>query len=239
MRHFLQLAVILLACCALPTRARRQLAQAPAPGPEAGFSCPPPGFDAVQEFNVTEYISAPWFVLAQTPLIYQPVSQLYCTRAEYVPLNPADPLEGLTVINYSNQGAVNGPAVSTGGGGPTLLATVPDLSRPSKLSVGFDFPGASQLVGTQFGAGPYWVIATGEDGQGGYGWAIVSGGAPTVPTPGGCAFAEDGTTGLWLFSRTTDAPAALDSMFDALQGLGVDTAALVEVEQEGCLYEGA
>lgn len=54
--------------------------------------------------------------LAQLPLIYQPVDQLYCTQARYVPLNPEDPLEGLQVINFSRKGGVSGEPVSTGAG---------------------------------------------------------------------------------------------------------------------------
>jgi hypothetical protein len=34
--------------------------QAPSPA-----TCPPPGFDAVKDLNLTEYISAPWYIQAQ------------------------------------------------------------------------------------------------------------------------------------------------------------------------------
>ncbi|EFN60182.1 hypothetical protein CHLNCDRAFT_49742 [Chlorella variabilis] len=190
--RFLALAALCLALGAAQARGARHLAAAAAPAAAPGANssaCPPYGFDALEDFNVTDYISAPWYVLAQLPLIYQPVDQLYCTQARYVPLNPEDPLEGLQVINFSRKGGVSGEPVSTGAG-PSLVATVPDRSQPSKLSVGFDFPGASQLVGTQFGSGPYWVIAAGEGEQGGYEWAIVSSGPPTAQGADGCVFAD-------------------------------------------------
>jgi hypothetical protein len=51
----------------------------------------------------------------QMPLVYQPLRQLYCVRAKYVPLQPGKPLAGVRVLNYANDGAVNGPAVGTAG----------------------------------------------------------------------------------------------------------------------------
>jgi hypothetical protein len=62
-------------------------------------TCPPPGFDAVQNFDVERWIAAPWYVQAQEPLVYQPADELYCVRARYSPLDPADALAGLEVQN--------------------------------------------------------------------------------------------------------------------------------------------
>jgi hypothetical protein len=62
-------------------------------------TCPPPGFDAVQNFDVERWIAAPWYVQAQEPLIYQPADELYCVRARYSPLDPANALAGLEVQN--------------------------------------------------------------------------------------------------------------------------------------------
>lgn len=232
------LSLLLVAACLAPAFARNLQqafppASAPAPGPAEG-ACPPPGLGPVPDFNVTEYISAPWFVLAQTPLVYQPVDQLFCTRAEYMSLDPADPLNGLRVVNFARQGSVDGPAVSTGAG-PTLLARVPDRSQPSALSVGFDFPGASQLVGIQPGQGPYWVVAQAEDRE----WAIVMSGPPSVPGPAGCTWVPPTVSGMWLFSRTPDNRDAEDAMMAQLEGWGVDTSNLVTVQHEGCMYEDA
>jgi hypothetical protein len=59
------------------------------------------------------------YPVAQMPLVYQPVNQLFCVRATYEPLDPKDPLKGLKVKNYANEGAVNGPVRGTSmGNGP-------------------------------------------------------------------------------------------------------------------------
>ena len=51
-----------------PAPPARQAARSTAPAAEpAGGACPPPGLAPVADFNVTSYISAPWFVLAQVP----------------------------------------------------------------------------------------------------------------------------------------------------------------------------
>lgn len=59
------------------------------------------------------------------------------------------------MLNFARQGGVDGPSSSTGAAfaGASLLATVPDPAMPSKLEVGFDVPGSSNLPGTRFGTG--------------------------------------------------------------------------------------
>lgn len=205
-------------------------------------TCPPPGFDAVGDFNITEYIRERWYIQAQVPLVYQPASQLYCVTAKYVPLDPTNLLAGLRVLNYGNDGAVNGPVTGTSGGfGPSLTAKVADPSQPSKLTVGFTLPGTT----VQLMPGPYWVLATGANPgspTGTYDWAIVGGGAPAFAGEMGCKY-ESGVqvnnVGLWLFSRTPEDPDNTELMMSTLLEMGLDISELLPVEQEGCLYEGS
>jgi hypothetical protein len=50
---------------AVSTNASANAPNKAAPAQQAAFTCPPRGFDALKEFNITEYISAPWYVQAQ------------------------------------------------------------------------------------------------------------------------------------------------------------------------------
>ncbi len=46
-------------------------------------------------------------------------------------------------------------------------------------------------------------------------------------------------SGLWLFSRVPQDPDNTELMRGKLQELGVDPSDLLEVEQEGCTYQGS
>lgn len=126
--------------------------------------------------------------------MFQPVNTLYCVRAEYVPLDPSNPLKGVLVKNYANRDRVNGAATGTSGSGGSagagslfgrFLASIPNPADPSKLSVGFAAPGSDNPL---FGA-PYWVVAADPN----YQWAIITGGAPTTPSGNGkCSMAGTG-----------------------------------------------
>eukprot|EP01024_Parvocaulis_polyphysoides_P029148 TRINITY_DN262_c0_g2_i1.p1 TRINITY_DN262_c0_g2~~TRINITY_DN262_c0_g2_i1.p1 ORF type:complete len:248 (+),score=30.77 TRINITY_DN262_c0_g2_i1:839-1582(+) len=220
---------------------------------EDDYTCPPPGFNAASPFGLNdleEYISTPWYIQQQMPVSYQPVDQLYCVRAEYVPIDENEISKGVNVINYSNKGQVNGPASGTSGAGGSnlpLIAIVPNADQASKLRVGIKQLRFIQ----QITFGDYWIVATGSssnDTQYEFDWAIISGGAPTRKTQGGCStgyewdffrrFQTNGV-GFWLFTREQVASdETIQTMRETAEGLGFDTYVLVKVEQEGCLYEG-
>jgi len=211
--------LVLRVVCLLPFLAVTALAQ------EVG-TCPPPGYDAVKDFDLQRYISAPWYVQLQQPVSYQPPNQLYCVRAKYT-LQPDG--TSLQVLNTANEGSVTGPPV---GGNPAvgaLTATIPDPSRPSKLAVGFS------LFGRQLGSGPYWVVALDPD----YQWAIITGGPPTqVGLDGTCRTGTgQNDSGFWLFSRKPVDPENTEIMLEvAREELGLDLSVLLPVQQEGCTY---
>jgi len=218
-----------------------------------GKTCPPPGFDSVKDFDAAEFISRSWYVQEQIIVGYQRLDSLYCVAATYEPVNETDILQGLTVYNYANVGKVNGEPKGTSGSGgepgifANLTAVVPDPDDPSKLLVGLGvllrFVPKPWLP---FVFGPYWVVAVGEGEEGEYNWAIISAGAPEVPTPDGCKTGRDllapfqfNGVGLWLFSREPVDPAATKEMKSVAKNLGFDISGLVPVEQEGCKYKGA
>ncbi|KAI7836634.1 hypothetical protein COHA_009519 [Chlorella ohadii] len=215
--------------------------------------CPPPGFDALQSFDVNQYIAQRWYVQKQEPLVYQPEDRLFCVFAEYKPLEE-DPLDGLLVNNYANEGGINGPVVGTSqvNGGPWTTATIPDKRRPSKLRVGIALGGSESSPGIRLGrGGDYWVVAAGQSegpaNRSGslYDWAIVTGGSPDRRSNGACAAGsssdlvrslQTNDVGLWLFTRKPVDPTNTQLMMSKLAELGLDPSGLVDVPQQGCAY---
>lgn len=198
----------------------------------------------MEDLDIASYISKPWYVQKQMPLIYQPKDQLFCVRASYEPLDADDLTEGLRVVNYANRDRVNGEAMGTGGDTFfPLVASIPDPNQLSKLQVGPDIgflPGVQQLA-----MGDYWIVAANGSKPGEYDWAIISGGLPKRETDNGCATGNSlgllrrfqiNDIGLWFFSRRAVDPQGTAVMEDVAQGLGLDTSELVDVQQEGCLY---
>jgi len=91
------------------------------------------------------------FVQAQTPLAYQPLNQLFCVRAKYIPLDPKDLSKGVRVCNYANTGAVNtlpvGTCLAPGVAPPTGKAPAFEmLAVPWPSSRSDDATAASKLL---------------------------------------------------------------------------------------------
>jgi lipocalin len=155
-------------------------------------------------------------------------------RAEYTPIvDSSNNLKAINVRNYSNRDKVNGPAVGTSGAGGSFpgrfIANIPNAEDPSKLNVGFALGESNtSLVGA-----PYWVVAIDEEN---YEWAIITGGAPTQESGDGKCITDGG---FWFFTRKPVDPESTAKTLEVAEGLGLDSAKLVTVPQEGCLYEGA
>lgn len=201
--------------------------------------CPPPGFDSVENFSVSDYISAPWYIQMQAENSYQPKENFFCVRANYTETTPGIFSLGqaeleLIVDNYARQGSTSGPDSPDF----PLRASIVDLTQPSKLIVGPAFlPLALR--------GPYWVVAASEQP---YEWAIVSGGPPTGQGADGCVSAKGAPgldlnpngndEGFWLLTREPVAPnGTVDMMLEKAKSLGFDTGVLLPVQQEGCCGE--
>ena len=77
-----------------------------------GMMCLPPELDAVTVFDVADYMSAPWYSQMQSPQFFQPANELYCVRANYTQLIPAQTLFGsqleIGVDSHAGQGSVAG-----------------------------------------------------------------------------------------------------------------------------------
>ncbi|KIY97278.1 hypothetical protein MNEG_10685 [Monoraphidium neglectum] len=233
--------VLLLACAACAAAGR----VAPT-APEA--SCPPPNFDSAPGLDLTKFIDGPWYPQEQMPVFYQPVDSLYCVRAVYSPIDPANLKAGIRVLNTAKSGSVDGKPMGSSGGAAGLnsIVALPSTgsgpTAASKLRVGPGFlqpfarlPNLGDLV-----YGPYWVVAFADD----YSWAIISGGPPKVSTPGACSagrpsgqsFLDINGSGLWLFSRKPEDPGAVKVMRAKAAALGFDLSVLKPVTQKGCTY---
>lgn len=175
----------------------------------------------VENFDIEQYASAPWYIHQQAETRYSPLDQNYCTRAQYN-------LQDKTIWGYSV--SVNNKAQDAEGndfGGE--LCAYQDKETASKLAVAPCFL-------PKFFAGPYWVVAYDEA----EGYALISGGQPNiVGEDGGC---RTGTginrSGLWIFSRSQDRN---DDLIEKVRTIAVDAgfdiSVLNDVVQEGCVYE--
>jgi len=195
--------------------------------------CPPPGFDSVGNFNISDYISAPWYVQMQSEVSYLPVERFFCVRANYTETTPgmfSQAQAELIVDNYAREGSTSGPESDEF----PLRASIVDLNQPSKLLVGPPFLPV-------FLRGPYWVVAISEQP---YEWAIVSGGPPTKQGADGCLTPGTGLNpngngeGVFLLTREPLAPnSTVDMLVNQAEALGFDTSVLLPVVHEGCCGE--
>jgi len=158
----------------------------------------------VENFNVTEYAAAPWYVQQQAVNAYTPIEQNRCVTAQY---NIRDESNlswwqkswwGYTVdvSNYAES--------STGKTFVGDLCADFDAETPSQLTVAPCF--LPQLFG-----GPYWVVSYREGAEDGY--ALISGGQPTNLVDGEVDCGVEGTdqccktgkginrSGLWILTR--------------------------------------
>jgi|ERR1712013_930765 len=207
-----------------------------------------PGFDGAccdkcsvpeiptKDIDLDEWTRASWYVQKQQVNGFQSADDLFCVVATYslegtrLFFNPNTDV--IDVSNYGNSGRVNGP-VQGGTENGRLCGRVTDEAGKLRVAPCF-LP--------NFLAGPYWVAGLGEtDGK--YDWAVIIGGQPREFAPDGkCTTSLDdiNNSGLWFFSREPVAPAEqIRKMNEVIEGLGVSGALLIDVPQQGCLYEGA
>jgi len=176
-------------------------------------------------FDLTSYISAPWYVQQQAVNTYLPEENFYCVKASYEQKRrPTFPWRyTIGVNNVASEGSVDGNVV-----GGDLCAYETDSSNPAKLAVAPCF--LPRIV-----AGDYWVIAYDEQ----EGYALISGGQPTIQTPEGCKTGSGiNDSGLWVFSRGQQRNETLvDKVRAIAKDQGFDLSVLKNVVQEGCVYD--
>jgi lipocalin len=204
-------------------------------------TCPPVGYDAVKELNLTRFVGERWYALKQLPVVFQPEKQFNCVFADYS-INSRksarcfltgcnDPL-AIDVYNSARDGSVSGRVVSI-----NFKATIPDpVANPGKANIGARLQPNFTRRGTN-----YWVVSVGYFSQlvptlapsqsDFYEYAIISAGPPKDKSSDKCI----SSNGLWFFSRSPTPPAGVIEAMDAVATkLGLDASALKPVTQAGC-----
>lgn len=176
--------------------------------------------ETVENFNLTQYASAPWYIHEQAVTQYSPLEQNFCTSAEYT-IRDSKSFWGYTVdVQNTAQDSMGGIF-----GGP-LCAFQQDES-PSKLAV-------APCWLPKVAAGPYWVVAYDES----EGYALISGGQPEIKGENGGCRTGTGTNnaGLWIFSRSQERD---EELVEKVRGIaetaGFDLSVLNKVVQDECL----
>merc|ERR1712087_332283 len=203
-------------CPPLPSGTAHALSASP-----TGTACPPTGFDSIQSFDLTAYASKPWYIQQQAVTLYLPAAQNYCVSARYT-LLAKKTLLGYDIkvrnVAYEKNGKVHGS-------GDLIYAKIID-AKTGKLEVAPSFLPSGL-------AGDYWVIDYDES----EGYALVSGGAPTIQGQGGLCRTGTGVNqaGLWIFTRQQTRN---DNLVQKVRGIaekkGFDLTVLNDVDQSSC-----
>ncbi len=179
----------------------------------------------VEDFDIDQYASAPWYSHQQAVNSYSPIEQNYCTTAQYTVLDEAT-FWGYTVGVKNTAKYDSGAEV----GGDLCAYQTGDEDD-------IDYTGSKLAVAPCFlpkvFAGPYWVVAYDEV----EGYALISGGQPTVPTEGGLCKTGTGIndSGLWIFSRSQERNETLiEKVRSIATDAGFDTSVLNDVDHTGC-----
>ncbi|CAE7497076.1 unnamed protein product [Symbiodinium sp. CCMP2592] len=186
------------------------------------FQCPPAGFETVNNFDLDSFISKRWYIQQQMETKYLPKAQNRCVYAEYK-LEQKKTFWGYDVAVHNHAEGV-APPHTPYDSGSKLCAKVVDKAR-GKLEV------APCFLPTLL-AGPYWVLDYDEAA----GYALISGGAPTLPAEAGC-MTGSGTngSGLWIFTREQERDEALVQKVRAIAAQkGFDLSVLNDVDQSAC-----
>jgi len=192
----------------------------------AAAACPPEGFSSIKDFDLDKFISKRWYIQQQMETSYLPKSHNWCVYAEYRKLAKKS-FWGydVGVHNHAEEkdGTIHDSDKDLPGGG--ILAKIVD-QKTGKLEV------APYFLPT-FLSGPYWVIDYSEA----EGYALISGGAPTVTGKDGKCKTGSGTNnaGMWIFTREQKTDAKLIARVRGVgQYKGFDLSVLNQVDHSNC-----
>mmetsp|Transcript_30514 Transcript_30514/g.90472 ORF Transcript_30514/g.90472 Transcript_30514/m.90472 type:complete len:238 (-) Transcript_30514:107-820(-) len=193
-------------------------------GDAAASANPCPVVTTQQGFNLDSFISKRWYVQQQMAVFYLPVSQNFCVYAEYSKFQKPTFL-GFTVQVHNHAQEADGKVHDSG---KFICARSADPQDAAKLEVG---PCFLPRIGG-FTTGPYWVVAYDET----EGYALVSGGQPTLRAEGGCRTGSGiNGAGLWIFTRAQKRDEALVQKVRGIASAkGFDLSVLNDVNQTEC-----
>lgn len=189
-------------------------------------TCPPEGFSSIKDFDLDGFIAKRWYIQQLMETSYLPKTQNWCIYADYRKLAKKS-FWGydVAVHNHAEEqdGTIHDSDKNIKGGG--IYAKIVD-EKAGKLEV------APWFLPT-FLSGPYWVIDYNEE----EGYALISGGAPTVSGKDGSCKTGTGTndSGLWIFTRAQKTDAKLVSKVRGIaQSKGFDLSVLNPVDHTKC-----
>jgi lipocalin len=191
-------------------------------GCEENSECP--HVQTQSDFHLDDFISRPWFIQQQMETEYLPKSKNFCVNAMYTKKKKKN-IWGYTIAVRNRAQEADGTESDSG---DLLCAYGYDKSDSAKLAV------APCWLPTAF-SGEYWVLAHNETA----GYALVSGGQPTLATPLGCRTGS-GTNdaGLWIFTREAQPDFTLvEEVREIAQSQGFDLSVLNNVSHAGCKGE--
>lgn len=204
-----------------------------------------------EDFNISEYLRATWYVQKQQKNGYQPVSSLNCVTATYNETYHGEPGkvpffhgEVFTVYNDCRLDNKNGDvcnAFTSPDFKPSfaipLCGRVPDKASPAKITV-------APCKLPNILSGDYWVAAAGPQPDN-YQYAIVVAGQPSVEKSDGCTTPDtcwnpaQFSCGLWFFTRDpVPDSTVMAALMDAAKGKHISTKLLKTVDHTGCKYDG-
>jgi lipocalin len=212
-----------------------------------GQTCPPTGFDAIDELDFDGYIAKRWYSIKQVEVQFQPKTQFYCVYAQYTKkrrtsfyclLRGCTDKPTISVYNFARRRSVNGIRNTI-----RFEATITDpTNEPAKALI------VPRIYPYRFRNGSnYWVVAAGTwlDLPGvllppitgdKYDWVIITAGLPKKQGSDNKCYSENG---MWLFSHTTTPPdGAIAAIDNIASDLGLDSKKWLKVEHEGCRYDG-
>merc|ERR1719401_3191929 len=184
--------------------------------------CPPPQFSTVTNFDIDSFVSSKWYIQQQMEVLYLPKTQNRCVSAEYS--KKAKPNFWGYDVAVHNIAEDVAPPHRVHDSGSFICAKVVD-EQAGKLEVAPCFlPTAA--------SGDYWVVDYSES----QGYALISGGAPTISAPGGCRTGSGvNQAGLWIFTREQTRNEALVQQVRSIAAeKGFDTSVLNDVDQTQC-----
>mmetsp|Transcript_60214 Transcript_60214/g.143533 ORF Transcript_60214/g.143533 Transcript_60214/m.143533 type:complete len:223 (-) Transcript_60214:248-916(-) len=189
-------------------------------GKGAQVVCPSPKFSTVQNFDLRTFASKRWYVQQQMAVSYLPVNRNRCVYAEYEILKRKSMLGyDVSLDNYAEEVAEPHKPHQA-----SLCAKVVSEAE-GKLEVAPCFLPASL-------AGPYWVVDYSEAD----GYAVISGGAPSIVGKGGCRTGDGiNNAGFWIFTRQQRRnEKVVQKARKVAASKGFDLSVLNDVDQEGC-----
>lgn len=179
-----------------------------------------------ENFDFDMYISKRWYIQQQMATKYLPESQNYCVYAEYSKMDKKSFWGYSTQVhNYAQE------ADGTKHDSKKIICAVKDsdYNDDARLRVGLCALPRINGVTT----GPYWIVAYDEV----KGYALVSGGQPTIPTSNGLCKTGSGVnnSGLWIFTREQQRNDDLVNEVRAIaKSKGFDLSVLKDVDQSNC-----